>query len=215
MMTENQDMNTGNADTLRQVVEYLSNVNEEYGEIVATLDHKLFGKKITLKKLPELKALFDSVGSRLDRVRFLTQEIQDRVGNMETLELTDDVKALQHIFDEHQERTTELLIDITLQAEHFEALSSVSKVSIAQRAKRPPRNAMFFLYLFLERKGREEAVGDALEEYSLYIKRVGKVRADILFYQEVGRCAWPFIKRVAAKVGGLIVIGQWLRKLTN
>ncbi|HEV2864241.1 MAG TPA: permease prefix domain 2-containing transporter [Pyrinomonadaceae bacterium] len=214
-MPENQYKHIGNADTLRQVVEYLSNVNEEYEEIVATLNGNVFMEKITLQKVPEIQAVINCVDSRLDRVRVLTQEIEDRVGDIEILELTDDIKALQHTFDKRQQMVTALLYDITNKAERFEAPSDGSKVTPAQRPKRPPRNAQFLLYLFLEKRGREEAVGDALEDYSQYIKRVGKLRADILFWQEAGRCAWPFIKRTAAKIGGLIVIGEWIRKLTH
>lgn len=76
----------------------------------------------------------------------------------------------------------------------------------------PPINAQFLLYLFLEKNGREEAVGDALETYSQHVERLGKFRADILFYREVALSALPFIKRVVAKAGGLLLLGEWIRR---
>lgn len=76
----------------------------------------------------------------------------------------------------------------------------------------PPLKAQFLLYLFLERKGREAAVGDALEDYSRNVKKFGKVRSDLLFYREVALSAWPFIKRVA-KAGAIVLSVTWIHTL--
>ena len=79
----------------------------------------------------------------------------------------------------------------------------------------PPLNAQFLLYLFLEKESREEAVGDQLESYSTYLKRFGKVRANLIFYGEVARCAWPFIKRVVTSLGLVSLLIELLRKLAS
>jgi hypothetical protein len=68
------------------------------------------------------------------------------------------------------------------------------------------------LYWFLEKKDREVGLGDAIERYGKDIEAFGRWRANLLFYQQVALSAWPFFRRVIAKAGGMMLLGEWIRR---
>lgn len=79
----------------------------------------------------------------------------------------------------------------------------------------PPLNAKFLLHLLLEKKDKEAVIGDLVEDYGKLQQEFGHRRANIWFYKQVASFIYPLLRRFVAKVGGLIVIGEWLRKLTH
>jgi hypothetical protein len=77
---------------------------------------------------------------------------------------------------------------------------------------RPPLNAEYALQLFLRGDERDAVIGDLLERYAGKHERFGERRAKLWFYGEVVRSLWPLLKRLAAKAGGLIALGEWIRR---
>jgi hypothetical protein len=80
---------------------------------------------------------------------------------------------------------------------------------------RPPLNAEFVLHLLLKKEEQDAVIGDLLERYANKYKRLGKSRADIWFYTEVGRSLWPLAKRFAAKAIKIAVVGEWIRRMIH
>jgi hypothetical protein len=76
----------------------------------------------------------------------------------------------------------------------------------------PPLDAEFVLHLLLNKDEQDALIGDLIERYARKCERLGVRRANLWFYAEVVRTAWPLIKRVIAKAGGLIAVGEWLRR---
>jgi len=95
------------------------------------------------------------------------------------------------------------------------AEKSTPEVLKKQREAQPPKNAKFLLYLVLDKNSRDPGLGDAIENFGKHVKMFGRRRAKILFYQEVARSAWPFVKRLAMKASGLFLLGKWLRKFIS
>ena len=76
----------------------------------------------------------------------------------------------------------------------------------------PPLDAEFILHLLLNKDEQDALIGDLIERYGKKCERLGVRRANFWFYAEVCRTAWPLIKRFIAKAGGLIAVGEWLRR---
>lgn len=77
---------------------------------------------------------------------------------------------------------------------------------------RPPLNAEFLFYLFLDAQNCDAIVGDLEERYNLIRKKFGQRRADFWYWTQAVRSAGPIIwvwtKRVALKpVIGVIAWG--------
>jgi len=202
--------------TPEEVKDYFLAASTELEKIVVALEDPKYAGQLSPEQLPDLHEMFASLENKFDEVLERNQTFKSRVEADVVDEYEVDVSAILQHLSSLKARASERITFFGSQISKLEKKTRRRQTLKARRTQgQPPLNAQFLLYLFLEKRGREEAVGDALEEYSRYVKRVGKLRADILFYQEVGRCAWPFIKRMVAKVGGLIVIGEWLRKLTH
>jgi hypothetical protein len=212
-MTDNPNENLIGLPALASVEEYESYLGDKHELFLSMFIDAGQGGQNTLARLNRLKELSSWCNSHYQWLVAVDDACRERL-------LTDGEyrylrRKINRLLRSERVQIKKLRRKIELEELQYELEQLRAKKNQRLRRSCPPRNAQFFLYLFLERKGREEAVGDALEEYSVYIKRVGKLRADILFYQEVGRCAWPFVKRMVAKVGGLVVIGEWLRKFTH
>ncbi len=76
----------------------------------------------------------------------------------------------------------------------------------------PPLNAEYILHLFLKADERDAVIGDLLERYASKHERFGERRAQFWFYGEVARSLWPLLKRLIARAGGLIALGEWIRR---
>jgi len=75
-----------------------------------------------------------------------------------------------------------------------------------------PINAEFILHIFLKTDELDAVVGDLLEKYKKKWERFGPRRAKFWFYSEVLRSLWPLLKRLVAKAGGLLALGEWIRR---
>lgn len=71
----------------------------------------------------------------------------------------------------------------------------------------PPRLAKYLLQFILS----EYAIGDLEEGYAEVKKERGKKRADLWYYSQVMRSAWPFI-RMALRWVVDILIEEWIRR---
>lgn len=80
---------------------------------------------------------------------------------------------------------------------------------------RPPFNAEYLLYLFLDKPDRDVVIGDLVESYGRIIQRFGKRRADLWFYKQVAACLTPLIRRALLKLGAVIWLGRILRRLIS
>lgn len=76
----------------------------------------------------------------------------------------------------------------------------------------PPINAEFILHIFLKRDELDAVVGDLLEKYKKIWERFGPRRAKFWFYSEIARSLWPLLKRLVVRAGGLIALGEWIRR---
>lgn len=76
----------------------------------------------------------------------------------------------------------------------------------------PPLDAEFILHLLLNKDEQDALIGDLIERYGRKCERLGVRRANLWFYAEVVRTAWPLVKRVIAKAGGALAVGEWLRR---
>lgn len=186
-------------------------------------------RPLSLDDIPALKTLLGSHQQRLARRRKVIDAFRVNLQN-------DHVEALPQ---EDYDKRSIILNVLDLEAAHIDALHTrvnelrerffrrekegaiqllrrlleLKAARSEQSPPHPPLNAQFLLYLVLEKKGREEAVGDALEKYSGHLAKFGKWGANFLFYQEIGRCVWPCVKRVAVKTGVLILLSEALRRL--
>ncbi len=83
-----------------------------------------------------------------------------------------------------------------------ESLSN-SLISSDTSAARPPCNAEFVFYLFLDAKNCDALVGDLEERYRLIHTKFGKRKADFWYWTQalrsVGPIVWAWAKRVALK----------------
>ena len=75
----------------------------------------------------------------------------------------------------------------------------------------PPKNAEFLLALFLGKEDQEAAIGCFTELYSKRVVRLGKSRARLWAWVQVGKTLVPVLKRVVLKVSGLIAAYEWLK----
>ncbi|HEY6807113.1 MAG TPA: hypothetical protein VI306_26280 [Pyrinomonadaceae bacterium] len=80
---------------------------------------------------------------------------------------------------------------------------------------RPPINVEFVLHLLLTSDEQDAVIGDLLERYVVKYDHLGKWRTDVWFCVEVLRSVWPFLKRTVGKVSGLMLLGEWLRKMIH
>jgi hypothetical protein len=76
----------------------------------------------------------------------------------------------------------------------------------------PPLDAEFVLHLLLNKDEQDALIGDLIERYGRKCERLGVRRANLWFYAEVVRTAWPLVKRFVAKAGGMLAVGEWLRR---
>lgn len=72
-----------------------------------------------------------------------------------------------------------------------------------------------FLCLLLRDDETDAVIGDLIERYSKLHRRLGKQRADLYAYTEVLRSIYPFIKRTLVKTAVMVLLGEWIRKLTS
>ena len=80
---------------------------------------------------------------------------------------------------------------------------------------RPPINAEYVLYLFLEKVERDDVIGDLIEGYSHVSSRFGSRRADLWFYKQVAGSLWPLFRRAVFKLGVFVWLGRILRRLIS
>lgn len=79
--------------------------------------------------------------------------------------------------------------------------------------KQPPFNAELLLHIFLSGEENEPLIGCLIERYGRKVERLGRRRADIWFYYEVGRTALPLVRRFAGKAIKFAVLGEWIRRM--
>ena len=99
---------------------------------------------------------------------------------------------------------------------------------LAQRVThRPPINAQYLFYLFLNPENCDALVGDLEERYRLMCKTFGVSRADFWFLTQalrsVAPIAWAWVKKTALKplisvIGwavarGIVILSSWLATL--
>ena len=80
---------------------------------------------------------------------------------------------------------------------------------------RPPFNAEYLLYVFLQRGDREIVIGDLAESYGRVLQRFGKRRADFWFYKQVIWSLGPLFRRQMVRIGALVWLGRILRRLIS
>lgn len=115
--------------------------------------------------------------------------------------------GLEHIFKVNR--------DGGIEAETRPILAGAPSASKVALSPRPPLNAEFVLHLLLRREEQDTVIGDMLERYVKKHERLGERRANFWFYAEVFRSVWPLLRRAAGKVGGLALLGEWLRRITQ
>lgn len=90
--------------------------------------------------------------------------------------------------------------------------SEIAAQLTTESKPQPPVNAEFILHLLLRRDEQDAVIGDLLERYPKKCERLGERRAQFWFYGEIVRSIWPLIKRAFAKITGLVVLGEWIRR---
>lgn len=116
---------------------------------------------------------------------------------------------------ENPQEVEKFLGYIYLKLEYLYTPQGAAPEAAQPRSPAPPTNAKFLLYLFLEKKDREIIIGDLVEDYGNIHREFGHRRANIWFYKQTASSILPLLKRFVTRVGGLIVIGEWIRKLTH
>jgi hypothetical protein len=207
--------------------ELLAHFKRAHPYFRAKVMNALPDREITLDDLPALDEVCEAARLHNSWQGRLLDAFESNIGNGAGLTCTmEDVERIQDEiirimkFEGTQVRAiTERVIQTRKKEQSAQSVLRRLRTEKAARPKdalpQPPLNAQFFLYLFLEKEGREEAVGDALENYSKCLKRFGKLRANIDFYVEVWRNAWPCTKRVVTGIGLLTPIIALLQKLIS
>jgi hypothetical protein len=92
----------------------------------------------------------------------------------------------------------------------------VKQASVSASKSSPhPRNAEFFLWLFLPREGREAAIGDTNEKFEVMLERFGLRRAKLWYWGEVARSAWPLVSYIGERLLKWTFLGSvadWVRR---
>jgi len=85
-----------------------------------------------------------------------------------------------------------------------------------RRKSKPPLNAEFLFWFFLDDKNCDAVVGDLEESYRLRLKKFGKGKADSWYWKQalnsVGPIAWAWAKKFVLRP--LIILLVWLEGKT-
>lgn len=167
--------------------------------------------------LDKLEQELNTTSAILNRTLIFNQSVREYLVRLTEFEITEEDSCLiQDIFKEEKMRLAKIrerqnILEATLGILEGKRPTTV-KVHRRSNVSQPPLNAKFLLYLFLDKRDREVGLGDAIEDFAKHLKMFGRRRATWLFYQQIWLSAWPFIRRVISKVGGLILLSKWLRK---
>lgn len=199
------------------------------------IENTLFGNAAPLGNTPDVTTsdleVVEVVQTKLVKLAKLTEmsieQVERLIERLESMPLEStshpDIESLQDVLRSINYENARLDL-IEQQVRRMEVMKRSAKVQSAEVSlqsenqldiPQPPLNAKFLLYWFLEKKDREVGLGDAVEKYARHVEELGKWRANLLFYQDIALSAWPFVKRLVAKAGGLLLLGEWLRKLIS
>jgi hypothetical protein len=80
---------------------------------------------------------------------------------------------------------------------------------------RPPLNAQFLFYLFLEAQNCDAMVGDLEERYRLIHKKFGHRRAAFWYWTQVIRSVGPIVWAAIRKLSGLAALVELYRRIRH
>ncbi len=80
---------------------------------------------------------------------------------------------------------------------------------------RLPKKAELLLSRLLRNGEQDALIGDLIECYGVKCQLLGKRKADLYAYTEVLRSLYPLIKRILVKTGVVVLLGEWIRKLSS
>jgi hypothetical protein len=93
--------------------------------------------------------------------------------------------------------------------------TGAAESGVKRYRSRPPFNAEYILYLFLQKEDRDVVIGDLTEEYGKILERFNKRRADVWYYKQVFGSLWPLLRRAVLRIGALVWLGRILRRLIS
>src|SRR5258706_7017031 len=141
---------------------------------------------------------------RILYLRSLFQQLFGRLSTAESsvdaiFELADGVTLFQA---KHERHTFHIEVNL-FRIVKFKWSSIARRAIKFRRSKRPPPNAQFLFYLFMDARNCESIVGDLEERYRLVHKKFGRRRANFWYWTQALRSvvpiAWAWLKRASKK----------------